>query len=787
MELAKKYDSKQAELKWQQFWEKQRIYAYKKKGKNFAIDTPPPTVSGKMHLGHAFSYTQQDFIARYKRMRGLGVFFPFGTDDNGLATEKLVQKEKKVNLRKVPRIEAIKICLDYLKEIRPDFIADWKKIGMSCDFEVNYSTIDDNSRKISQKSFLDLHKKNLVYRKEAPIIWDTQFQTAIAQAELESVERESYFQDLIFVIDEENVRVATTRPELLGACVAVMVNPEDERFQHLVGKEAITPLYKAKVPVLADERVDMEKGTGIVMCCTFGDLTDIEWFKEFNLPLKAIMGKDGKLTEVAGDYAGMSVDDARKAIVKDLEAANLLENRRKVMQIVNVGERSNKPVEFVHSKQWYVKYLDRKDDFLKAVDKLEWQPKHMKHRADNWIKGLQWDWSISRQRHFGVPIPVWYDKEGKIYYADESQLPVDPTQTRPLGVPEDVELFPETDVFDTWFTSSSTPFLACNLVEDDLFPMQLRPQGHDIINFWLFYTLAKTQLIEDVNPWERVTISGFTLDPHGRKMSKSKGNVVDPQDLLEKYSADAIRFWSAGCKLGDDVPYQEKDVITGQKFVNKIWNSARFTIAQLDDFSKGDCSELMDKWVMSKLAGVIKKCTEAFDNYEYAKAKAEVENFFWHTFCDQYLEVVKDRLYNPDVRGADVRNSAQVALYNVLYDSLRLLAPFLPYVTEEIYRVYFKQEIESIHLTTWPEASKRDEEAENVGDLVVEIINAVRKYKSEQKISLKEELSKLVVDEKSLELIKPALADLKAVLHVKDVIAGEGNIELENVKISIEK
>jgi len=817
MELPQNYNPKEAEPRLQKFWQENNIFQFHEQPEKpiYSIDTPPPTISGKMHLGHAFSFSQQDFIARYKRMKGFNVFYPFGTDDNGLPTEKLVQKEKKVNAASLEREEFIKICLDFLKEERPKFVQDWKNIGMSCDFSLTYSTIDHHCRKIAQKTFLDLTKLGFTYRKEAPVIWDTVFQTAIAQAELEDVERKSFFNDIVFRTESgERLIVGTTRPELLGACVALFAHPDDERYKKYLGSFAYSPLYRAKVPLLPDEKADPEKGTGLVMCCTFGDQTDIEWYKKHGLPLKMTITKDGRMNEQAGKYKDLKIEEARKQIIEDLKQAKLLVNQKEITQTVNVGERSGQPVEIINSKQWYVKYLDKKDVFSEAADRLNWHPYHMKHRLDNWIAGLNWDWSIARQRKFGVPIPVWYDSQGNIYLADESQLPVDPLKDQPKGAPKGISLIPETDVFDTWFTSASTPFLAINLIENEsirkkLFPMSLRPQAHDIINFWLFYTLVKTQLLHETNPWKDVAISGWALDPQGNKMSKSKENVIAPQEVIAKYSADAIRFWAATSKLGEDLPYQEKDVLTGQKFVTKLWNASKFSLLHLQDYnavevaetSDGtktvEVTEVFDQWLLSKLNKLIKSCTESFDQYEYARTKQDTENFFWHIFCDLYLEIVKDRLYNPDRRGVKERKSAQQALYTALLSILKLMAPITPFITEEIYQQYFadKEKKISLHNSAWPEYNQNlvDEHLELAGDLGVDIINTARKWKAEQQLSMKEELSKLILvsEEKDFQKIVNSLAgDLKAVLNVKEIkFTGKTSLESEkfDVKIGIER
>ena len=778
---------KETEEKIRKFWESEKIYKFdlKSKKKIYSIDTPPPTVSGKMHMGHAFSYSQQDFIARYKRMRGFRVFYPFGTDDNGLATEKLIQKNLGVDLREKTREEAIKICLDFLKKELPNFVQDWKKIGMSCDFDILYSTIDDHSRKVSQKSFLDLAKKKLVYRREAPILWDVVFQTAIAQAELQDKEIDSYFNDLIFKTDAGEIVIATTRPELLGACVAVFVNPKDKRYKKIIGKYAHTPIYNSRIRIMADEKVDMEKGTGAVMCCTFGDQTDIEWYKKYKLPLKMLINPDGTMNEHAGRYKGMKIIDARKAIVQDLKDLGFLKNSRKIKHVVQVGERSGEPIEIINSRQWYVKYLDRKKDFLKASEKLDWFPKHMKHKLDNWIKGLQWDWSISRQRHFGVAIPVWYCKNcGEIIYAEEKQLPVNPFKHKPLkpcGKCKSKEFIPEKDVFDTWFTSSSTPQLAIGLMplglQKKIFPMSLRPQAQDIINFWLFYTMAKSQLIYGKNPWENVTISGF-VTLKGEKMSKSKGNVVNPQEVMNEYGADALRYWAASSKLGEDLEYQEKEIATGKKLVNKILNAANFVFMNMKNYKPKKTKLLeTDRLLFVKLNELIEKTTMGFDNYEYHKAKIETDNFFWKIFCDNYLEIVKKRVYSGT---KEERESAFYTLYNILLNLIKLYAPFIPFATEEIYQEHFRknENKKSLHLTEWPKKivvkeSKTDGE---IFDLFFEIVRKVRQEKSKEKKAMNAEII-LTLEKKEKEKLNLVFGDLKNVLNAKEIKEGKFKVE----------
>jgi len=791
-------DFKEMEERLMDFWSREKIYKFdtKSRKKIYSIDTPPPTVSGRMHMGHAFSYSQQDFVARYKRMSGFNVFYPFGTDDNGLATEKLIQKNLGVDLRKKTREEAVEICMDFLRKELPDFIQDWKNIGMSCDFEILYSTIDENSRKVSQKSFLDLANKKLVYRREAPILWDVVFQTAIAQAELQDKEMDSYFNDLIFKTDKGEIVIATTRPELLGACVAVFMNPKDKRYKKLIGKKATTPIYNAEVPIMADEKVDMEKGTGIVMCCTFGDLIDVEWYKKYELPLKMLINPDGTMNEKSGKYKGMKILEARKAIAQDLKNLGFLKNSRKIKHVVQVGERSGEPIEIINSRQWYVKYLDRKKDFLRGSNELNWFPKHMKHKLDNWINGLQWDWSISRQRHFGVPIPVWYCKKcGETIYADEKQLPVNPFKHKPLkacGKCGAKDSIPEKDVFDTWFTSSSSPQLSISLmpkeIQGKLFPMSLRPQAQEIINFWLFYTMAKSQFVYGKNPWKDVTINGWVLDAEGEKMSKSKGNIIEPQKIVSQYGADALRHWAASSKLGEDTEYQEKEILSGKKLANKIINASNFVFMNMKDYKpkKPKKLEKLDELFLKELNRVVFTTTHRFDNYEYHMAKFNAEEFFLKDFCDYYLEIAKWRVYNGNKQE---KESAFYTLYNSLLTSLKLLAPIVPFITEEIYQKHFRknEKEKSIHISHWPKTDKKLLEKWNE-DLTKELLKAnrwlllvdeiskIRKIKSESKKSMNSPII-LTLDKKICDALKELLPDLKSVTNAREIKEGKFKVE----------
>lgn len=790
MELPLQYDDKSSEQKWLKFWEENTIYKFNPDTKKeiYSIDTPPPTVSGKMHIGHAFSFSQADFVARYKRMQGFELFYPFGTDDNGLPTDKLVEKTAKVSSRNMDRKSYNKLCLKTLGEIIPDFVADWKRIGISCDFNIYYSTINPHCQKISQKSFIELYESGREYRKEAPTLWCPGCHQAIAQVELEDKELDSTFNDIIFKLpDGKDLVVATTRPEMLPACVAIFYHPDDERYQNYKGKKAIVPLFNHEVTIIPDEKANPEKGTGIVMCCTFGDQTDMEWYQKHSLPLRTAITSDGKMTKLAMSYEGLTIKEARKKIIEDLKNSSLLINQKPIKHAVNVHERCGTEIEILHSKQWFLKYLDLKEDMESWGNELNWYPNHMKNRYDNWVKGLQWDWCLSRQRHFGVPIPAWYCKKcDEIILADKNSLPVDPLEDRaPVETCPKCghnEFTPEKDILDTWATSALTPKLAAELFKDHavykkLYPMNLRPQAHDIITFWLFNTVVKSQIHDNINPWNDVMISGWALDPHGKKMSKSKGNVVDPQVVLEKFSSDTLRFWAAGSKLGEDLPYQEKDLVTGKKMVNKLWNASKLVITSLKDYNGEKPTNLspIDAWLLSKLNKVVLVSTESFEKYEYSKTKQEVEKFFFTSFCDNYLEIVKDRLYNPTNYSNDEVISAKYTLHTSLFYVLKMMAPIMPFITEEVYHLYFTkfEDEKSIHNSSWPVYDENliDPIADKSGDLSVEIISITRKYKSENKLSLKEDLSELIIsaNDENKDLLEKVLADIKSTARVKDI------------------
>jgi len=773
-------DFKEIEKKWKLFWEKEKIYRFDagKKGKIFSIDTPPPTVSGEMHIGHAFSYSQQDFIARFRRMKDDNVFYPFGTDDNGLPTERLVEKIKKVKSKNISRAEFIELCLKTLKEITPSFIQDWKDLGISCDYEIYYSTIDKNSRKISQKFFIDLFNKGLIYKKEFPTIWCPECQTPIAQAELEDKEEESLFFTLKFKVDGKDLLIATTRPELLGACVAVFVHPEDKRYKNIVGKKAKVPLFNIEVPIMADSSAEIEKGTGVLMVCSYGDKFDVDAINRHKLKPKIILNKNGTLN--LKEYEGMKIKEARNKILRELEESGLIKEQKKISHVLNVHDKCGTEIEFIPTEQWFIKILDKKKKWIEQGKKIKWHPEFMHKRYENWVNGLEWDWSISRERHFGVPIPIWQcEKCKKFLLPDDKELPVDPIQIK-KKCSCGGEGIPEIKVLDTWATSSLTPQINSSLIKNKVVvPFSLRPQAHDIIRTWAFYTIVRSYLHEKKLPWENIAISGFAK-LGGEKMSKSKGTGISPKKVIDEYGADALRFWASGSRLGDDLDYQEKDLVAGKKFITKLLNASKFVFMNLKDYRGENPKkfEKIDEFFLKKLQFVVGSVTKNFQDYEYSKAKQEIENFFWKDFCDNYLEIVKKRVYQGK---GNEKLSAQFTLYKTLLTIIKLIAPIMPFITEEIYQEYFRKDEKekSVHVSEWPShqptPATRPKELE-ILNLLFGIISKVRAEKTKHKKPMNSECL-LTLDKKEKEKLEELLQDLKDVMNIKEIKTGKFDVE----------
>jgi valyl-tRNA synthetase len=788
-ELAKKYDPKDIEPRIQRFWEDDQVFKFDPNSEKptYSIDTPPPTLSGYIHMGHVLSYSQAEFVARYQRMKGMNVFYPMGFDDNGLPTERFVEKKYKVNIKDVGREEFVRLCLKETEIGGANYRNVWTTLGISVDWNLLYSTINRRCQRISQRSFIDLYGQKRIERRNEPAIWCPLCQTSLAQADVEdSDEKQSFLNTIKFKAADtgEELLIATSRPELISSCVALIVNPEDERYEGLVGRKALTPIFNAEVPVIADRKVDIEFGTGLVMVCTFGDKTDIDWWRDYGLPLKLSIGPDGTMNENAGKYKGLTMIQCRKQIIEDMKDAGLLVEQKPISHVMNVHERCSTPVEYYVTPQWFIRVLDLKGDLLDQGAKINWYPEHMKIRYDTWINGLKWDWCISRQRYFGVPFPVWYCKKcGEVAIAEESQLPVDPVATSPLKPCKkcgSTDFEPEKDVMDTWATSSVTPLINSNWGEQDsiiekIYPMSLRPQAHEIIRTWLFYTVIKSYLHTRTLPWTTVMISGHGLDANGKAMHKSKGNIIEPLPIVAKYSADAVRWWAASAKLGDDLAFKEKEVVYGQKFINKLWNASRFVSIHIKGYAPGPVKlELIDRWILSKLNNVIRESTDNFDRYEYSKAKVMTEQFFWGDFCDNYLEMVKDRLYKSEEKDSESHRAAVYTLHTLLLSSLKLLAPYIPHVTEEIYQCLFRDidGSRSLHVSQWPVANAGwdDSEALKLGDMATVMISTLRQYKNSQNMAQNAPLKRITVFGNGLDAdIKRIEAVLKDTMKIGEV------------------
>jgi len=791
--MESRYDPKVVEGKILKFWEDDQIYKFDIDSDKevYSIDTPPPTVSGEIHLGHIFSYTQAEFIARYKRMRGYSVFYPFGLDNNGLPTELLIEKKFDTTAEKLGREKFIELVRNEVHIYNELYINLWKKMGVSSDWSLLYQTISPQVQRVSQKSFLELNKINRTYRKEAPALFCPKDKTTVSQVELKDKMLKS---KIIYLNFSDGVTIATTRPELLPACVAIFVSPDDEKHKSLIGKEITVPIFGNKVKVIADKRVDPEFGTGVVMCCTFGDQTDIEWYKAYNLELKMIIDERGRMNHPY--YNGLKIKEAREKIIQDLKDKGFVIKEENIEHNVNVHDRCGTEIEFLVKKQWYVKYLDLKEKFLEMGSKVNWFPPHMRVRLDNWINGLQWDWSISRQRTFGVYFPVWYCKKcDEPTLAEEKDLPVNPFVDSPKGKCTKCgseEFVPETDVMDTWATSSLTPFINGRWGTDErylkkIFPMSLRVQAHDIISFWAFNTIVKSYLHMKSIPWKNIMISGHGLDPSGKPMHKSEGNVIKPDAYLEKYGADALRFWTSSSVLGDDNSFQEKEVVTGSRMINKLWNLTRFVEMNSTNFEKQDSGFLLDSWIMYRLNQTIQKVTSDFDNYDYFKARNAVEKLFWE-FTNDYLEFVKNRVYGKDT-------SIGYTLNLVLFDLIKMLSPFIPFVTEEIYQNVFianaeklgSEKTKSIHTNSWPKEKEGIEKDKfEAADKLVKILLFVRKWKHENKMALNSEITEITIGKELEGALGGAVEEIKSGMNIKSVKFGDAELDVEEgIKVSI--
>lgn len=753
-----RYHADSTEKAMQEFWEREKIYEFKPDGREiFSIDTPPPTVSGSLHIGHIFSYTQAEIIARFMRMQGKNVFYPFGFDNNGLPSERLVEKEQGITAASLPRSEFTKLCGIMAERYVGEFRALWQSMGFSVDWSQQYETIGERAQRISQCSFIKLAKTGKAYQKETPVLWCTNCRTSIAQAELDTAERDSAYNTIPFVVEGETLPVATTRPELLYGCVALFIHPDDERYQRYLGKTARVPLYDFEIPILADEKAEQGKGTGVVMCATFGDTVDLEWYGRHNLPYKRVVEPDGRISPQVPHVGGLKIAQAREKIVELLNERGLLLGREAIRHTVSVHERCGKEVEIIPSRQWFIDILSQKDRFEAAADEIEWHPAMMKTRYKVWVQNLKWDWCISRQRYFGVPFPVWYCKScGKPIFAEECQLPVNPLEGKPLHPCECgcEDFVPETAVMDTWATSSLTPFINAHYGEPDerpMIPMGMRTQAHEIIRTWAFYTIVRSLYETGKLPWKSTMICGYVLAKKGEKISKSKGNAsYGPRELIAEHSADGLRYWAAGARLGTDTLFSLQDLKISSRFITKLWNAGRFVQGRLAGFeNKLPYENLLppDRWILERCRSAQKAAEKALREYDTGAARSEIDDFFWKDFCDNYLEIVKERLYNQAEEPAG--QSAFTALYEVFLNILKLYAPYVPHITEQLYQNIYRERLGeiSLHSLTWEKRgiTQTDERLLQFGELLKETMAALRKFKTEHSLSLKTLLEDAVI------------------------------------------
>ena len=824
------------EDRWAARWRDEGTYAFSRpesREQVYSIDTPPPTVSGSLHVGHIFSYTHTDLIARYQRMRGKNVFYPMGWDDNGLPTERRVQnfygvrcepalpydpdftppaKPDQKHPVAISRRNFVELCLELTAVDEKVFEDLWRHIGLSVDWDTLYSTISDEAQSVAQRAFLHNYARGEAYLSHAPTLWDVTFQTAVAQAELEAREYDGFYHALNFHRpDGGEVLIETTRPELLAACCALIAHPDDQRYQALFGTTVTTPVFGVEVPVLAHPDAEPDKGSGIAMCCTFGDLTDVTWWRELQLPTRTIIGRDGRIVRETPDWivnkaayeqiAGKTAFSAREATVAMLrENGELVGEPKPTKRMTNFYEKGDKPLEIVSTRQWYITNGGRdpklRAELLARGDELQWTPEYMRHRYANWVSGLNGDWLISRQRFFGVPFPIWYalNADGEPDYAhpitaDEAALPVDPASLPAPGYDESQRGRPggfiaDPDVMDTWATSSLTPQIVCGWQRDpDLwkltFPMDLAPQAHDIIRTWLFSRVVRSHLEEHKLPWRRTTISGFVVDPDRKKMSKSKGNVVVPTQILDKFGADAVRWRAAMARPGMDSPFDETQMKVGRRLAMKILNASKFVLDKHAPADPAAITEADDLAMLAGLAEVVRQATEAFEDYQYTDALEAAEKFFW-TFCDDYLELVKERSYSDDAAAA----SAAAALQLGLNVQLRLFAPFMPFVTEEVWSWW---QPGSVHRAPWPTLDELPAGGDpTLLDDVAEVLIAIRGAKSRAQVKMRTEVDRAVISgpAESLARLETIARDLRAVGRITgdlEFAAGADQISVEVV------
>lgn len=793
--MPKDYNFTEIERKWQSKWEEMGIYHYDWNDKvrvPFSIDTPPPYPSGELHMGNVLNWTYFDMVARYKRMQGFNVLFPQGWDCHGLGIEIQVEKARNIRKRDVPPDQFRAWCIELVEK----YIAMMKegilKMGASIDWTTEYKTMDPDYWRRTQLSFVLLHKKGYMYRGTHPVNWCPRDETAIADAEVDHIKKEGVLHYIRFNLEGSNeyLLIATSRPEFIPACVAVEVNPKDERYGKYIGRKISVPLMNREVTIIAEESVDPCFGTGVVQICTYGDKEDVKTVIKHKLPVIRLLTTNGQISEAGCKYAGLYVNQARAAIVADLSAAGLLEKTEKIQQEVGVCDRCKAQVEILEVKQWFMKTLSLSAAIEKNANEIPWYPDYMKNRLIDWTRALDWDWVVSRQRLFATPIPVWYCKNcGEVIVTEESWVPIDPRMEKPRidKCPKcgGTEFTGETDVLDTWMDSSITCAVHAGWPDRNdwkhLFPASMHPSGTDIIRTWAYYLMVRHLALFDERPFNSVLINGMVLGADGRKMSKSLKNYAAAPEVLNKSGADATRQWAAGGgATGSDIPYRAQDVEYGRRFLVKLWNVAGFSSNLLADYKPQENTdmelELLDKWILSKTEKLTQKVTEAFEKCQFNIAIEEIRNFTWHVFCDYYVEAIKDRLYKSEVYGAANRAAAQHTLYEVLYRLLQLLAPITPHLTEEIYQHMYldAKGFQSIQVSPWPKVNPAlvDENAEKDGDLITAIMSEARRDKAEKKLPLNAPIKNLTIYAGNAEtavIIRQGCVDIAATLKAENI------------------
>lgn len=793
--LPKVYNFAEIEAKWQAQWEQMGIYKYDWNDTAkvpYSIDTPPPYPSGELHMGNVLNWTYFDIVARFKRMQGYNVLFPQGWDCHGLGIEIQVEKARDIRKRDVPPEQFRQWCVELVDKYIGMMKEGILKLGASIDWSTEYKTMDPDYWRRTQLSFVQLYKKGYMYQGTHPVNWCPHDETAIADAEVDHIKRESMLHYIRFYLagTQEYLLIATSRPEFIPACVAVEVNPHDERYKKYIGRKIAVPLMNREVTVIADEAVDPNFGTGAMQICTYGDKEDVKTVIKHKLPVIRLITPNGQISEAGCKYAGLYVNQARAAIVKDLAEAGLLEKSEKIQQEVGVCDRCKTPVEILEVKQWFMKTRELTDKVEEQANAISWYPDYMRNRLIDWARALDWDWVISRQRLFATPIPVWYCKGcGELIVAEESWLPIDPKLSPPpiSACPEcgGKDFRGEQDVMDTWMDSSITCAVHAGWPDRSdwrrLFPASIHPSGTDIIRTWAYYLMVRHLALFDERPFNSVLINGMVLGADGRKMSKSLKNYAAAPETLDKNGADAVRQWAAGGgATGSDIPYRVQDVEYGRRFLVKLWNVSGFASKLLATYDPKAESErelqLLDKWILSKTERLTKDVTDALEKCQFSIALEAIRNFTWHVFCDFYVEAVKDRLYRPDVYGKANVAAAQYTLYEALYRILQLMAPIVPHITEEIYQYMYKdvKGYPSIHVSAWPKYNSAlvDEAAEKDGDLVIAVMSEVRRDKAEKKLSLNATVKSLTIyvqDEAQASSLKQGCIDIAATLKIEKI------------------